>query len=387
MDTVICDSSAYQFWRIPPVVRLLTTASEADWSLRRLVSEDEVAALRNSMAERLELCRLAFSGGATWRNAGEVSKCLRDASLLLATNMEPPIDVMVGSVNGMHRSSLVRTHTWSGELVPGSVCYISDELGVTSPAFTLQQLAQRCSLTRTAMLASELCGSFSVYRPPQPIQSVLQKLISNGRNLSYEGWSPCVSPDGRMTELWRRDPLVTPADLIRFAELSDSARGRKRMLRAAELVHPGAASPFEVQVGMLLGLPRRLGGEGFADFEHNKKIELSASAKALSGRECCYGDLVWDDGLDIECQSAAHHDNARSFISDSERIVALELMGYRVLPVTYGQISDPVKYEALVDVAARMLGRRADEKSPKLAVAAENLRSELLINWSEIQFV
>lgn len=387
MDTVICDTSAFLYWRIPPIVKLLAAASEDDCVLRRLMSAEELLVLRNSMAEQLGLCRLSFSDGAKWRRTGELSRSLRDASLLLATNMEPPVDVMVGSAKEMYRSALVRTHVWSGERVPGSVSYVADGFGVTSPAFTLQQLAARCSLARAVMLASELCGSFSVYRPPSPIKSVLQGLIRSGRSLSYGGWSPCISPGGGLTELWQREPLVAPADLIRYAELSDSTRGRKRLLRAAGLVHPGAASPFEVQTGLLLGLPRRLGGEGFGNFEHNKKIELSSSAKALSGRECCYGDLVWDDGLDIECQSVAHHNSARSFISDSERVAALELMGYRVLPVTYGQISDRVKFEAIVDVAAKMLGRSVEEKTPNLVVASEKLRSEILMSWVDIPFV
>ena len=352
METVICDISAFEFWRIPPVVRLLTGAPADDADLQRHFSRSEIERLRFDMVQELSLCKACLSDGAKWRRSGQVSQAVRDACLLLASGMSAPVDVLVGSAKDAHASTVVRFHAWGGALQVVTSMHLTDELAVTSPAFTLQQLAGRSSLIKTVMLASELCGSFAVYRAPVPI----------------------------------REPLVTPAELAAFAERSESSRGRKRLLRAAELVCPEAASPFEVQMGMLLGLPKRLGGEGLGGFEHNKRIPLSGKARLLANRDCCYGDLVWGEELDLECQGLAFHNNQRSYLSDSERMTALELMGYQVLPVTHEQIRSPDRFDALCEIVAQSLGKPRKQKTASQMVATRDLRSQLFVDWHDLVF-
>lgn len=387
MEAVVCDISAFQYWRIPPVVRLLASAPEGDEDLRRLFSISQVRALRAEMAQELPLCRVCLGDGARRRRTCEVTQAIRDASILLASGMGHPVDLLARSSNELRASSIARTRLWSHSASPGGVVSVADGLAVTSPAFTLQQLAARASLARTIMLASEVCGTFSVYCAPAPVSRFLQRQIDAGRLPSYGGWSPCTDPSNRLTNLWRRDPLATPEELAKFAELSDSGRGRARLLRASELVRPNAASPFEVRAGMLLGLPKRLGGEGLGNFEHNKRIELSGRARLLANQDCCYGDLVWEQCLDLECQGAEFHDNSRSYLSDSERAGALELMGYRVLPITHGQIADPARFDALADAVARILGVRQPRRSDSNQHAANKLRIELFDDWRTVPFV
>lgn len=387
MEAVVCDISAFQYWRVPPVVRLLAIAPEGDEDLRRLFPLSQVQALRTEMAQELPLCRTCLNDGAKWRRAGEAARAVRDASLLLASGIDRPVDLLARSSNDLRKSTVIRTHLWSHSINLGGVVFVSDELAVTSPAFTLQQLATRASLTRTVMLASEVCGVFSVYRAPAPISRFLQRQIDAGRLPEYGGWSPCIGPSRKLTNLWRRSPLVTPDELKKFAELSDSGQGRARLLRAAELVHPNAASPFEARAGMLFGLPKRLGGEGLGGFEHNKRVELSGRARLLADQDCCYGDLVWGQHLDMECQGAEYHDNSRSYLSDSERTSALELMGYRVLPITHDQIANPARFDALADAAARILGVRRLKKNASGQLASEKLRIELFGDWYLAPFV
>ena len=52
--------------------------------------------------------------------------------------------------------------------------------------------------------------------------------------------------------------------------------------RAARLCVPLAASPLEVQAGMLLGLPPELGGEGYAGFSHNHEVVLDVPARRIA---------------------------------------------------------------------------------------------------------
>lgn len=386
MDITVCDISAFQFWRVPPVVRLLAGAPEGDDDLCRYFDPDKVLALRMEMASSLPLCRACLRDGKRWRCFADVASAVRDASIFLSAGIDRPVDLLFDSVNELHTSGVYHGRVLSCGLLPGERLQVADGLSVVSPAFALQQLATRASLTRTVMLASEVCGSFAVYRAPAPIAGFLQRQLSAGRLPNYGGWSTCVSSTGKLTDLWRREPLLTPSELAKSAGLSDSGRGRKRLLRAAELVVPDAASPFEARAGMLLGLSKRLGGEGLGGFAHNKKIELSGQARLLAGRNCCYGDLVWDEGLDLECQGADFHDNARSYLSDSERTAALELMGYRVLPVTHEQLRSPARLDALAEVVSMILGVRRVPKTEAQRDSERKLRDELFEDWYRLPF-
>lgn len=67
METIICDISAFQYWRIPPVVRLLTEAPPDDPLLLNLVDGEELERLRAGSAgppcSRLLGVRRALAGG------------------------------------------------------------------------------------------------------------------------------------------------------------------------------------------------------------------------------------------------------------------------------------------------------------------------------------
>ena len=54
METIICDISAFQYWRIPPVVRLLTEAPPDDPLLLNLVDGEELERLRRKMGREME---------------------------------------------------------------------------------------------------------------------------------------------------------------------------------------------------------------------------------------------------------------------------------------------------------------------------------------------
>lgn len=288
METIICDISAFLFWRTPPILRLLAAAPEDDPCLSRLIGRDELLSLRAEMAERIPLCKKSLENGTMWRGSAEAARSIRDASMYLAPSLDFPVDVLVAERRHQHISSSTKTRLWTGGVPLGHKASISDELWVTSPAFTLQQLAARATLGRTVLLAAELCGSFSVYETPEPFKSLLECWAAAGGIPSYGGWSPCFDAKGNLTDLWTHGPLTTPNELLELAQKSESRRGRARLAAAAELVTAGAASPFEAKIGTLLGLPRRLGGEGYGGFVHNKKD----SASGLRAGACSAGLLL-----------------------------------------------------------------------------------------------
>ena len=380
MDTIICGASAYQFWRTPPIVLHLAAGSSDHPALRKTVAEEELIAFRQSLIEGLPLAR-ACADGPSWRHAGVLQKAVREYQLVLAPSMDLPVDMLVGHERDRRSSSFVKTTLYKGALPRGAVRGIDEDLSVTSPAFTMLQLARSASLQRTVLLASELCGCYAVYHAPAPVACQLQKMIRRHRLPGVDGWRPCLTADGQLTDLWSRPPLVEPSELIDMAVQSDSLDGKKRLTRAAELVKPMAASPFETQAGALLGLPKLLGGAGLGGFTHNEKVELTPDARLLARRDCCYCDLFWPDGLDVECQSALYHNNVDGYLSDSDRAAALSLVGVDVLPLTYDQMRDPKRFSAFVHATERSLGRKHVEPSEAQEAATQKLREEIFVDW------
>lgn len=386
MDAIICDISALQYWRTPPIVRLLAAAPEDDDLLSSVVSPEQLQRVREGCA-RLPLARACASSPGRWRRAGEAAHAVRACAGALAPSVGDVVDVLVTRREQSRRATVLRPRLWSAGVPSSELRCVADGVLVVSPAFGLLQLARRAGLVRTVLLASELCGSFAVYETPDCVREVLQELAGKRRLPRIGGWAPCLDADGRVSDLWSRRPLCTPGDLRRIAEESESSGGRARLLEAAGLVVPGAASPLEVQTGVLLGFSRRRGGEGHAGFSHNRRIALTPEARAVAGRASCYCDLYWDEGVDLECQSRLVHDAAASYLSDAGRTAALELMGVRVLPVTYGQLTSGRSLESVSRALAEMRGVPWREPTERQRGAGRRLRQETLVDWRALPLV
>lgn len=386
METIICDISAFQYWRIPPVVRLLTEAPPDDPLLLNLVDGEELERLRAGSAG-LPLARACWASGARWRAAGPASHEIRRVAGRLAAGLDGPIDVLVTRRTQSRRATLVRPRVWASGVPESELRRVDDAVRVVSPAFSLLQLAARTNLTRTVLLASELCGTFAVFVTPDCVREVLQGLVERRRLPRIDGWSPCLDENGLITDLWSRRPLASPEELLSLAEHAEARNGRARLAEAARLVTPGAASPFEVRTGVLLGFPRSRGGEGHTGFSHNRRVALTPEARRLAGRASCYCDLYWDEGVDVECQSALAHGSAAGYLSDSDRTTALGLMGIAVVPVTYPQITTEARLHALSKAVARQRGMEWRPPTDHQRALAARLRAEVLADWGALPFV
>lgn len=51
MDAIVSDISAFRYWRIPPLVRLLVSGSEDDALLQSIVTEEGLTRLRQGCAQ------------------------------------------------------------------------------------------------------------------------------------------------------------------------------------------------------------------------------------------------------------------------------------------------------------------------------------------------
>lgn len=384
MDTLICEHTAFQFWRTPPIVSLLAAAPSDDPMLQKLMSTEELVSFRMDLLDQLPLLQAC---SAPRSRSGNELKAVRNISPLLAPSVTLPIKVLVRDPKRRRKSALMQPMVCTSEPPIGFTRMLSEDVSIASPELALLQLSPKASLAQTVLLASELCGNFAIYRAPAPIASKLRELLEKGRLFPLDGWEPRLTPSGQIGELWKRPPLSSPRELLRIAKLSDSRLGTNRLRTAADLVKPNAASPFEVQAGIMLGFSKRRGGEGFGDFTHNEKAELSRDAKLLAGRGHCSCDLFWPDGLDVECQSAQFHNSGESFISDSNRTAALSLMDIRVLPLTYKQLKYPKNFDAFSAAVAQALGRKHLPKSAPQVESARRLRSEVFCDWWTLPYL
>ena len=350
MDGVLCVPSAFKYWRIPPQV--------------------------------LSLCPPLPIGDFARHRSDYLEHPLVNEILGL-----PLSRLLVGGRHPNSTSNLTN-HAWSGPLPAGAV--VQSELGieVASPAFTLLTLANQVSYITLVMCAYELCGSFAVFKPSPRIEEALASPRNHAAFNMSGAWERVCSANGKASNLWSREPLIDIDELRNFAANTDGMRGHRALVRAANDVRGVAASPFEVQAAMLLSLDTRLGGCGFKDLQLNRRIWLSASARAISGRSSAIADLYFEgeEGvkLDIECQSRMIHNSAPAAIEDSNRSLSLQMMGVTVLPITFEQVHDEKRFDRLADHIAKVLGRRRARRSERYRVVEVELRAQIFCDWSRL---
>ena len=387
MDITICDTTAFEYWRIPPIVRLLLAGKSDDIVLRRILRPGELEAFRAAALAELPLCGRFLQPNPSMRGSGEAAELLRPTIPLIAATHDGPVDILVSQHSACHTSTLLRPRLWNPETAACRTIRIRESISVVTSALALLQMAARASLTQTVLLASELCGSFAIYEAAPLIFKWLQTIQNRTGIPAIGGWKPCLDSQGHLASLWSRPALATVKQLTYAATTCAPKRGSKRLAKAADLIVAGAASPFEVQAGVLLGFPRNLGGEGHSGFTFNKKISLTRDARLLAQRNNCYCDLYWESGLDVEFQSSLVHQNEGSFLSDSDRTAALRRMGIDVLPITYGQLADDSRFDALSRTISRMLGKPHPTKSDRQKQLSAKLRQEVLAGWGSLHSV
>lgn len=263
------------------------------------------------------------------------------------------------------------------------------EFLVTSPLLSAFIMSRHLTDLQLLLVLAEMCGSFAVCALPAALEAELSRAIESGAIPATFGWARCPSEDGAASNLWRRDSLVLDGDLDRFCSDVCGMRYGKRFMAVSRLVPLGAASPFEVETYLLLGLPRSLGGEGFCGIELNVEVALNASARAIVGKSRVYIDLLlYSPGgerqVAIECQGKGSHGRAGDGLRDADRMTALQAMGYDVLLLTHGQISDEDRFRAIVKAVCRLLDVEYRDKSLEEQGAEALLRSELFVDWAKL---
>ena len=293
-----------------------------------------------------------------------------------------PLHVLTGDRGRRNSAKAIEVHLWTGELPPGAFMENELEITLASPAFTLLTLAPHVSDIHLLMAACELCGEFAIYQPTPQIQRELDRLPPG----SGGAWRQVIDVHGAPTNLWRRPPLLDAATLDGFVAASARMRGHKKLAWVAQNIKSPAFSPFEAQTSILLGLSRSRGGAGLGAFKNNVRIRLSPAARLIAGQDECYADIFFEatdahGPVDIECQGRMVHASDEKGGLDANRALALQSMGIETVLLTFEQIFEQKRYDAVVAHLESLLNVRRRPRSARMREAESELRRQLFIDW------
>ena len=191
MDLTLCGQSAFYYHRIPPQVLGLYPAISLGNMDRRCCGLGSHAVVKDLLHTPLH--RLVFTRAQS------------------------------GS------RSLFKSHLLTQEPPPGSFRQTEHGFDVTSPEFTLLNLATQVSRNQLLMACYEMCGSFAVFRPCERTQQQLDEAISLKLIPPNCGWERVNDTKGNDTNLWKRPPLLSAADIAAFAKQAAGLRGVKQL--------------------------------------------------------------------------------------------------------------------------------------------------------------
>lgn len=350
MSFLACGPTAFQYYRIPPQILGLYPAILPPDHDHRLVHYSKQPVFEDLL------------GKPVWR--------------------------FVSTRGNRFNGKLFRSRLLTQEPPPGSFRQTEHGFDVTSPEFTLLNLATQGSPNQLLMACYEMCSSFAVFTPCKRAQQQLDEAISLKLIPPNCGWERITDVNGNGTDLWKRTPLLTAADIAAFAKQAAGLRGVKLLRWAVEHMTGQTASPFEVQTSMLVSLPREQGGLGIP-IANNVRIPLSEAARSLYDKTCCYADILIESDTDsmgviLECQGRSAHDSEAASLSDAERTTALTSMGYDVIQITYEQIKDKKSFNNIAELIYKKAGLPYTPKTKQERTVEDALRRELLVDWDEL---
>lgn len=180
MSFLACGPTAFQYYRIPPQILGLYPAILPPDHDHRLVHYSKQPVFKDLL------------GTPVWRFVGERKQ----------------------RANG----KLFHSRLLTQEPPPGSFRQTEHGFDVTSPEFTLLNLATQVSRNQLLMACYEMCGSFAVFRPCERTQQQLDEAISLKLIPPNCGWERVNDIKGNDTNLWKRPPLFSAADIAAFAK-------------------------------------------------------------------------------------------------------------------------------------------------------------------------
>ena len=258
------------------------------------------------------------------------------------------LEVLVSSPSKACRSKDHICRILPSAPISGMFCRIADNAYITSPEMTFVQMANRIDLLSLIKLGMELCGTCA----------------------------PCPYSD-RFDE---RQPVTSKDKLLSFSNRASDAgiRGAATARKALRWVVDGSNSPAETALVLLLCLPVRMGGYGFAFPDMNPKTPLGVRASKMHGYHTMRCDLHWvEANTVIEYDSDQEHLTSQSAARDAGRRNVLGYKDIAVITVRKPMIASPGAFDDVARQLARQLGRRLRPRDLEFTPVRADLRIAL----------
>lgn len=367
MEYIICDISAWDFWRTPPVLR------------------DVEIPLEIALCDQPDGLGLDWPHAVPRQNARQLDLIIRERLLTDLKGVTPPVHMMLPE--GIRYSSeLITAHRIPKDLPREWAVDIGGNIGVLSPAFLLANspyhadpvilalgMCEACGIYATSPQNSRIqyafdtlrhCGELKANGALNPSSKIYEYYDSDGQRASFldeDGealpWSACVPVGGISTNLWKRPPLTTLDQLTALAHELKGTSLPRPLGRALQLAMDGSASPLETRIALFLTAGMRLGGEGWPKPRLNQHISFDTRATRLAHQGHCVADQLYPRTKGIlEVNGEAFHSDDLTFKKETGRTAALESMGYRVITFTYDQVADLENYDSIIAQRAETLG-------------------------------
>lgn len=245
-------------------------------------------------------------------------------------------------------------HLLSKKPVGKAFCRIENGIYSASPELCFIQLARTLSLHALVKAGNALCGAF--YIDP----------VAGG-------------------ELYSRRPVTTIRRLDAFVRANPGLSGAKNARTALKWAAEGCASPPEVFLAMVLGLPFRHGGFQVANLKINKRLAISKAAQAISRRSYLVPDIYIPRGdIAIEYDSTTEHAESSQLARDAQKRLALEADGHKVITITGRQLANRSDMRRIAEQIYRHQGGRFRPQSKEFEARQLALFSE---GWSFDRYV
>lgn len=227
MDAIICDISAWEYWRTPPALRDV----EIPVDIASTKKPDGLGLKWLSEIPRLNIRPLDAS--------------IRERLLTDLKGVTKPVHIMLPE-STRYSSDFIVAHRVPRDLPSSCVVDLGNNLGVLSPSYLLVKAPRKTDPIALALAMFEACGIYAVSPTNErmafafdllrregglkengtlnPDVKICEYYDADGKRTSFldsEGeqlpWSICL-PSGKMTSnLWKRPPLTTLEQLTEFS--------------------------------------------------------------------------------------------------------------------------------------------------------------------------
>ena len=238
-----------------------------------------------------------------------------------------PLSIAVSRPGDRRRLEGAWCEVCSRTLPARSIIDLDERVGLPSPELLFLQMHAHLDDVASIALGFELCGHYC--------------------------------RQGTEVIAYELPPATTPDALRRYLNRSPNVRHCARARRNLRFVRASSASPRETQLAMLLSLPHRYGGYGFANPLLNRPIDVSTITGNAWGSDMRRTDLSWEGTrVAVEYDSSAYHSGSEKIERDAKRRTLLQAAGYHVVVVTNDQLKKIKEMDRIGRTLSRLMGKR-----------------------------